>query len=75
MKTLLGSLVLTLIAAVTFAQTESGEPSFSDLDLNGDGRLSTEEAQADMRVAAAFKRADSDQDGYLSFKEFVAIWQ
>jgi Ca2+-binding EF-hand superfamily protein len=59
---------------VAFAQTGHGEPSFSELDVNGDGRLSKEEAQADPRVAEAFEKADADLDGYLSLKEFISIW-
>ena len=74
MKTLLSSLMLMFVTTVAFAQTGHGEPSFADLDANGDGRLSKDEAQADPRVAEAFEKADTNQDGYLNLKEFISIW-
>jgi len=75
MKILSGSIMLMLVAAVAFAQSESGgEPSFSVLDTNADGHISPVEAEADPRVAAGFQKADTDRDGYLSLKEFVAMW-
>jgi len=74
MKILSSSVMLMLVAAVAFAQLESGEPSFSVLDANADGLLSPVEAEADPRVAAGFQKADTDRDGYLSLKEFVTMW-
>lgn len=74
MKSLLSSLTLMFVATVAFAQTGPGEPSFSGLDANEDGRLSMEEAQVDPRVAEVFQKADTDLDGYLSLKEFITIW-
>lgn len=42
------------------------------LDVNGDGRLSREEAAANARVAAAFDRADANDDDYVTLGELGA---
>ena len=65
---------LLLLAGIAFAQDESQEPDFLQLDTNADGRVSKDEAQADARVAEQFDAGDANRDGYLSVQEFVAIW-
>lgn len=75
MKKLISSCVLMLGAAGAMAQSESDGPSFMQLDADGDGRLSQQEAQADARVAEAFRSLDTDSDGYLSIDEFSALRQ
>lgn len=45
-------------------------PAFSDLDTNNDGQLDMDEAQSVPDLAAIFKTADTDKDGYLSVEEF-----
>ena len=43
---------------------------FGYLDRNGDGNISKEEAASFKGVARNFDRADTNQDGVLSFEEF-----
>lgn len=74
MKHLANTMILLLVAAVASAQSE-GNPSFVALDVDEDNRISREEAQADAQVAARFEEADTDQDGYLSLEEFIAVWK
>lgn len=60
---------------------ESGKPmSFSQLDTNGDGKISKEEAQAAMapgedtsQLDSNFSQADKNADGELDQSEFSAF--
>ncbi len=47
------------------------EAAFARADLNGDGRLSREEAVHLPAIEARFDEIDTDHDGYLSFEEFI----
>lgn len=47
--------------------------AFRQLDADGDGWISVEEAAAQPEVAANFRKADRDHDGRLSLEEFEAI--
>lgn len=69
------TLILMMAAGMAFAQSDSDAPSFVQLDVNADGRISMEEAKADARVAERFPEADKDRDGHLSLEEFTAIWR
>ncbi len=48
-------------------------PPFSELDLDGDGYLSEEEASAVWRLEQGFSQADQDQDGQVDRAEFSAF--
>jgi len=51
-----------------------GPPNFSNIDTNGDGKLSYEEVQKNFPPAARdFKEMDTDGDGYISEAEFKAF--
>lgn len=67
--------LLGLAAGAVHAEgvDEKPVPSFSQLDVDRDGRISTDEAAAEPRIAERFSVADRDQDGYLSFAEFGSI--
>ena len=52
---------------------EGIEPSFAEVDANGDGRISEEEAENYEAVGAYFKYVDEDNDGYLSDVEFMDL--
>ena len=54
-------------------QIEGERPSFSELDLNQDGMISNDEAQALEELATNMDQADSDQDGNISESEFSAF--
>ena len=70
----------------TLALIEISEPRavFDSFDLNGDGFIDTLEFRAlllqlDGDVSSAecqldFEAADTEGDGYIGFKEFVAWW-
>ncbi|MEM7504080.1 MAG: hypothetical protein AAF417_18710 [Pseudomonadota bacterium] len=68
------TVVLLSLAGLAMAQSAPEEPGFLQLDIDADGRLSKNEAQADARVAEKFDEADKDRDGYLNLQEFAEIW-
>lgn len=47
--------------------------AFRQIDIDGDGWISVEEAAAEPEVAANFQKADQDRDGKLSIEEFETI--
>lgn len=47
-------------------------PAFAEVDSNGDGAISRDEAALDARLAANFSSHDLDGDGRLSIAEFQA---
>ena len=51
---------------------EAIEAAFARADVNGDGKLSREEAQRFPEIAARFDALDLDHDGFLSLSEFAA---
>ena len=46
---------------------------FKMLDFDGDGKLSRSEVKLFPRLSAAFDEADTDKDGYVSYKEVRAF--
>ncbi|HEY0502441.1 MAG TPA: EF-hand domain-containing protein [Lysobacter sp.] len=46
--------------------------SFTDLDVNADGKVSKDEAAADARLTSHFAQVDRDGDGQVSQTEFAA---
>lgn len=53
-------------------QDEGHKNWWADLDADGDGRLSTNEAAAMENVAKIFPAADADHDGQLTVEEYKA---
>lgn len=49
-----------------------GPAAFTELDANGDQKISRDEAAMDARLAANFSVHDLDRDGYLSLSEYQA---
>jgi Ca2+-binding EF-hand superfamily protein len=47
------------------------EAAFARADVNGDGRLSRQEAVHLPAIEARFDALDTNHDGYLSFEEFM----
>jgi Ca2+-binding EF-hand superfamily protein len=76
-------LAVTLGSAALLASTlaPAAEPSakdktameavFTRVDLNGDGKLSREEAERLPAIAAMFDKLDADHDGQLTLAEFA----
>ena len=67
---------LMLAGAATLAMANDassmGAGNFKDLDANGDGRVSTTEAQSHAQLNEGFRTADTNGDGYVSETEFNA---
>lgn len=57
-------------AAAGASQGASDAVDFSALDTNKDGRLSSQEVQANTELRSAFSTLDADRDTYLSQSEF-----
>ena len=52
-------------------QEQQGEPNFANLDADGDGVLTREEAQRSEQLTQRFRDYDRDNDGRLTRAEFV----
>lgn len=63
---------LVTLAAIGFASAAlaQGLPPFEEVDTNGDGQISQEEAAA--IEGLDFATADTNQDGALSMEEYKA---
>lgn len=77
--------VFAALAAVAMAQTAAptapapdakarmaAEAAFTKADMNGDGRVSKDEAAKLPDIAARFDALDKDKDGALTLAEFAA---
>lgn len=62
---LLGAALLALPLAA-FAESGGERPSFGEVDKNGDGKISVEEAKQAGVPESEVKREDIDDDGKLS---------
>lgn len=51
----------------------AGQVTWADLDTDGDGNLSREEAAAFPELASVFDQADADGDGVLTPQEYQAF--
>jgi len=49
-----------------------GPARFTEIDANGDQKISREEAAMDARLAANFAAHDLDRDGFISLSEYQA---
>lgn len=72
---LAAAIVLSLSSADAFAQAKSAKPApgamFQKMDLDGDGRISKEEAQKSdrKRLQENFDVIDANKDGFLDKEE------
>ncbi len=76
----------TVLAVTTLAQANAApasdartrlavEAAFTKTDVNGDGKVTKDEAAMVPEVAAKFETLDKDKDGVLSLAEFAAGYQ
>lgn len=65
--------ILTPAWAAEELDPQDRSAAFRQLDVDGDGWITVEEAAAHPEVAANFQKADSDHDGRLSSEEFEAV--
>lgn len=54
-------------------QEQRTGPSFAELDLNGDGRISWAESNRVEELVSSFEQVDEDADGSISRSEFSAF--
>lgn len=76
-KTLIPALILLSGSGGAMAAEESIEtmPSFSQVDADQNGGISTTEAQAVHGLVEVFAQADFNTDGWLNQGEYTAIQQ
>ena len=67
------ALALTSAALLGLAGTASAESQtpYTDLDRNGDGKISKTEAGADQQLSSQFQQIDTDGNGVLEWGEFA----
>ncbi len=61
---------LPALAEMSAVDREAIEAAFARADMNGDGKVSRDEAQRFPEIAARFDELDRDHDGFLSLIEF-----
>lgn len=69
-QTALAITAAALMSMGGIAQAESQTP-YTDLDRNGDGKISKVEARTDQELASKFNDLDVDSDGLLEWGEFA----
>ena len=61
-----------LLASAAFAAEDTSE-RFQQLDLDGDGRISSTEASRDAELSTVWDQIEKKEDGYLDRSEFSAF--
>ena len=65
---------LSVLAGSAFGVAQAANiPTFDELDANGDGYLTQQEASASEEVATQFGSVDANQDGQLDQSEYQLI--
>ena len=60
---------LAVFLAVFAAASMAALPTFDEVDTNGDGKISMQEASNHQGLMTTFDQADADRDGLLSKAE------
>lgn len=64
---------LAIFLAVFAAASMAALPTFDEVDTNGDGKITMEEASSHQGLMATFDQADVDRDGLLSKAEYQKL--
>jgi Ca2+-binding EF-hand superfamily protein len=64
---------LAVILSVFAGASMAALPAFNDVDANGDGKITMNEASSIEGLMAAFDKADVDRDGLLSKAEYQKL--
>lgn len=59
--------------SATQSSGSAGQQGWADLDTNGDGMISKEEAAANAGLSQIFEQADADADGSLTQDEYKSF--
>ena len=73
MKKIVASLAIALLATSAMAdEAAKGGMSFTQLDADRDGKVTSTEAAGSAELSSAFKTSDANGDGALSKSEYDA---
>lgn len=64
---------LAVLLAVFAAASMAALPTFDEVDTNGDGKITMQEASSYQRLMTTFDKADEDRDGLLSKGEYQKL--
>ena len=64
---------LAVVLAVFAAASMAALPTFDEVDTNGDGKITMNEASAHQSLITTFDKADLDRDGLLSKAEYQEL--
>lgn len=64
---------LAVFLAVFAAASMAALPTFDEVDTNGDGKISMQEASNHQGLMTTFDQADADRDGLLSKAEYQKL--
>ena len=64
--------LLTLVSGLSLAAVDSAE-MFKKLDIDADGYITVEEAEAHADLPDAFADGDANEDGLLDMAEFAKL--
>jgi Ca2+-binding EF-hand superfamily protein len=62
-----------IVSFGVMAAEQSVSEKFKELDKDGNGYISQEEAQGDKKLVQQFDKVDADTDGQLEMSEFAAF--
>ena len=64
---------LAVLLSVFAGASMAALPAFNDVDANGDGKITMQEASSFEGLMTAFDKADEDRDGLLSEAEYQKL--
>ena len=64
---------LAVLLAVFAGASMAALPTFEEVDVNGDGKITMQEASSYEGLMVSFDKADEDRDGQLSKAEYQKL--